>query len=54
MKDRSAIEADQLAKLRRLLDEIIPANPFYTAKLGGAQIASLADFFERTPFTFKQ
>jgi len=50
---RAAIEADQLAKLRRLLAEIIPANPFYTAKLGDTQIASLQDFFERTPFTFK-
>jgi phenylacetate-CoA ligase len=50
---RAAIEADQLAKLRRLLAEIIPANPFYTAKLGNTQIASLDDFFERAPFTFK-
>jgi phenylacetate-CoA ligase len=51
--DRRAIEADQLAKLRRLLSEIIPANPFYAAKLAGAQITSLADFFARTPFTSK-
>ena len=51
--DRSAIEADQLAKLRQLLAALIPANPFYTAKLRNAEVASLADFFERTPFTFK-
>ncbi len=53
MTGRAAIEADQLVKLQRLLAEIIPANPFYTAKLRDSQIASLQHFFERTPFTFK-
>jgi phenylacetate-CoA ligase len=55
---RERLEADQLAKLRRLLAELIPANRFYSAKLQAARVgpetASVAAFLERTPFTVKQ
>jgi len=55
--DRAAIEAGQLEQLRSLLAELIPANPFYTRKLQssgvGFDIASLADYSARFPFTSK-
>ena len=45
----------QLAKLQALIGELLPANRFYTAKLPpGFAPSSLAEFFERTPFTTKQ
>jgi phenylacetate-CoA ligase len=55
--DRAAIEATQLEALRTLVAELIPANKFYTQKLEdvgvGFDIASLADFSARFPFTTK-
>ena len=55
--DRAAIESSQLEQLRSLVAELIPANKFYTQKLQAAgvgfDIASLADFSARFPFTTK-
>lgn len=55
--DRAAIESTQLEQLRTLVAELIPANKFYTRKLQAAgvgfDVASLADFSERYPFTTK-
>jgi phenylacetate-CoA ligase len=55
--DRAAIESAQLEQLRSLVAELIPANKFYTQKLQAAgvgfDIASLADFSARFPFTTK-
>ena len=55
--DRAAIEAGQLGQLRSLVAELIPANKFYTQKLqsvgAGFDLASLADFASRFPFTTK-
>jgi len=55
--ERAALEAGQLENLRALLTELIPANRFYTRKLQGAglgfDVASLADFSQRYPFTTK-
>ena len=54
----SGVEQLQLAKLRTLLAAVTAGNPFYAKKLGeagvAAGVASLADFFERVPFTRKQ
>jgi phenylacetate-CoA ligase len=54
---RAEIEGSQLEQLRSLVAELFPANPFYTRKLGAAgitfDIASLADFSSRFPFTTK-
>ncbi len=54
---RAAIESFQLEQLRSLVAELIPANKFYTQKLQAAgvgfDIASLADFSTRFPFTTK-
>jgi phenylacetate-CoA ligase len=54
---RAEIEAAQLEQLRSLLAELFPANRFYTEKLQAAgvtfDVASLADFRERFPFTTK-
>ncbi len=54
---REAIESLQLEQLRSLVAELIPANKFYTQKLQAAgvgfDIASLADFPARFPFTTK-
>jgi phenylacetate-CoA ligase len=51
------IEAEQLEKLRTLLAAVVPANPFYTTKLGPSgidgNISSLEDFKQRAPFTYK-
>ena len=44
----------QLEKLQALIGELQGANPFYTAKLPPGVPSSLAEFFERTPFTTKQ
>ena len=55
--DRAAIESSQLEQLRSLVAELIPANKLYTQKLQAAgvgfDIASLADFSARFPFTTK-
>lgn len=54
---RAEIEATQLAQLRQLLSAVLPANPFYTRKLGVAGITagvdSLASFTRHCPFTTK-
>lgn len=55
--DPAAIASAQLEQLRALLAELIPANKFYTGKLQAAgvgfDLASLADFSARFPFTTK-
>lgn len=55
--DRATIESAQLEQLRSLVAELIPANKFYTQKLQavgvGFDVASLADFSARFPFTTK-
>jgi len=55
---RAQIEAEQLEQLRALLTEIFPGNRFYSSRLQSAAItfdvASLADFSRRFPFTTKQ
>lgn len=55
--DRPAIVSAQLEQLRGLLAELIPANLFYTRKFEAAgvgfDVASLADFSARFPFTTK-
>ena len=55
--NRSAGEAGSLARLRALLAEVVPNNPFYGRKLAAigcsALPASLADFTVRYPFTTK-
>src|SRR5665213_2331542 len=52
---REAIEAQQLAQLRQLLDAILPGNAFYREKFAGLNtaISSLNDFRKRFPFTLK-
>ncbi len=54
---RAEIEGSQLEQLRSLVAELFPANLFYSRKLGAAgvtfDIASLADFSSRFPFTTK-
>lgn len=57
LRDRSALAEIQLAKLRALLLEILPGNPFYARKLGSAQldagaIRALSDL-DQIPFTTK-
>ncbi|MGC2580420.1 MAG: AMP-binding protein [Terrimicrobiaceae bacterium] len=53
-KGRAALEAEQLEKLRSLLDTIVPANAFYTAKLRDCEkITSLEDFAQLVPCTTK-
>ena len=54
---RAEIESRHLAQLRAMLEGLIPANRFYTAKLAEAgvrQISTLDEFFTRVPFTRKQ
>jgi phenylacetate-CoA ligase len=55
---RSAIEADQLARLNSLLASLRAGNPFYSARIHtagiDAHVSSLAEFFTRMPFTQKQ
>jgi phenylacetate-CoA ligase len=52
-----AIESAQLAALRTLLAEILPGNRFYAEKFASAgvgfDVAGLADFSKRFPFTTK-
>lgn len=54
-QERAAIEQLQLAKLRRLVDAIIPANPFYTRKLGGGSagpsFSTLEEYLQAVPLT---
>jgi len=55
---RTEIEAEQLEQLRTLLTEIFPGNRFYSQKLQATgvtfDVASLADFSRRFPFTTKE
>lgn len=55
---RDEMRADQLVRLRRLLDVVAADNPFYRSKLREAGLdgglSSLAEFFEKMPFTEKQ
>jgi phenylacetate-CoA ligase len=55
--NRAVIAASQLEQLRSLVAELFPGNHFYAQKLNSAgitfDIASLADFSERFPFTTK-
>ena len=57
LPSRAALEAGQLEQLRCLLEEIFPANRFYSRKLGADgltfDVSSLADFARRFPFTTK-
>jgi phenylacetate-CoA ligase len=52
---RPEIQKMQLAKTRRLLKEILPANPFYARKLAsiraGYSPKSMAEFARQLPFT---
>ncbi|GIT13066.1 MAG: hypothetical protein CM1200mP34_4720 [Verrucomicrobiales bacterium] len=54
---REELERVQLAKLRKLLTAVRPANAFYEAKLGQADvdaaIESLGAFHANCPFTTK-
>jgi phenylacetate-CoA ligase len=54
--DRAALTRVQLAKLRAMLHEILPANAFYARKLAGIAIDRLQtlDDLARLPFTTKQ
>lgn len=56
--DRGVLEGRQLSRLRALLSAVLASNPFYSAKLRGAgvsaDLASLSEFVERVPFTFKE
>ena len=56
-KQREEIEQAQLGKLRRLLETILPANPFYSRKLGQesarSSITNLGEFVRTVPFTIK-
>ena len=49
-----AIRNRQLARLNGLLREVLPANRFYQAKLGGCSAPLGWDEFRRLPFTTKQ
>ena len=55
--DLSVIRANQYAKLRRLLLEVLPENPFYGAKAKAAglsaEVESLEAFSRDAPFTTK-
>ncbi|MFN0066408.1 MAG: phenylacetate--CoA ligase family protein [Limisphaerales bacterium] len=54
---RAVLEAEQIARLRALLAAVTATNPFQKAKLAGtglgADVASLAEFTARCPFTTK-
>ena len=54
--DRAAIKAQQLARLRRLVSAIPPANPFYCAKFpaGNAPAIDSLTSLRELPFTTKQ
>src|SRR5579859_4882133 len=50
--DRAQIEQVQLQKLNRLLQAILPANPFYSVKLGNRKgVGSLKEFSRDFPLT---
>jgi len=55
---RKAIQAEQLAKLNKLLEIVRPNNSFYEAKFVAngmkRSVASLESFFEECPFTHKE
>ncbi|MBN1441287.1 MAG: AMP-binding protein [Planctomycetes bacterium] len=55
---RAQIRAHQLDELRRLLDELLPGNRFYTPVLREAgidgSISDLEEFFAKMPFTEKK
>ena len=55
---RADLRAEQLAKLRRLIAELVPANRFYASRLRAAGLASgprdLEEFTSRMPFTTKR
>lgn len=53
--ERNELEGLQLAKLQRLLCEVIKTNPFYQAKLGNIQPAAISSLNElrSLPFTTK-
>lgn len=57
VQDRSRIEADQLARLRILLQELLAGNRFYAPRLRGAglssEVPSLEAFRSAMPFTQK-
>ena len=54
---RTVIGQRQFEQLRDLLRELIPANPFYSAKFAAegapGKVARLGDYYERFPFTTK-
>lgn len=51
---RSALQSRQLEQFRQLLGHILPANPFYTAKLGSvAPTIQSSEDISRLPFTTK-
>jgi phenylacetate-CoA ligase len=54
---RQSIEADQLRKLRELVNAVLATNPFYAAKLQAAGVVSSPDTLDeyraRFPFTAK-
>lgn len=56
--DRAGLTAHQFACLQELLTAIVPNNEFYSRKLADTgvadDVASVADFIERVPFTIKQ
>lgn len=55
---RADLRTDQLAKLRRLIAELVPGNRFYAPRLRAAGLTGgprdLAEFTSRMPFTTKQ
>jgi phenylacetate-CoA ligase len=51
--DRARLTRHQLARLQAMLDEVIPANAFYTRKLGGRPTINGLDDLQRLPFTTK-
>lgn len=56
--DPETLRRIQLASLRILMAELLPANRFYARKWEGTgltpELGSLEEFFERAPFTTKQ
>ena len=55
--DRQELTSHQLARLRRLLSQLVPGNAFYTERLRSADldqgVASLEEFQQNMPFTTK-
>ncbi|MDQ3810234.1 MAG: phenylacetate--CoA ligase family protein [Chloroflexota bacterium] len=51
--DRAAVQALQLAKLNDLLGEVLPANSFYAARLGGSRRVGAWEELRALPFTTK-